>query len=162
MAMCHGKWKQDTSKHKRFCLFYSCWCKLFSKCRRQKELKPRTVYIGMARGQPEKHPRNVIRNQKYSIITFIPKVGGNTVVMSSATTSQLIICSWKALCHQLWTHDKRRGFVMSSFLLLCVCSWCAFRVCLRSSTSSMNFYFIMFRMLCLCVWVVPYLPESLL
>ncbi|XP_076448860.1 putative phospholipid-transporting ATPase IIB isoform X2 [Babylonia areolata] len=52
----------------------SCWCKVFSKCRRKKDLKPRTVYIGMARGPPEKHPRNVIRNQKYSIISFIPKV----------------------------------------------------------------------------------------
>ena len=70
----------------------------------------------------------------------------NTVVMSSVTTSQLIICSWKALRHQLWTHDKKRGFVVSSFLLLCVCCWCAFRACLRSSTSSVNFYSIMFRM----------------
>ncbi|XP_070194788.1 probable phospholipid-transporting ATPase IIB isoform X2 [Littorina saxatilis] len=51
-----------------------CFCKLFSKCRRNRALKPRTVYIGMARGAPEKHPRNVIRNQKYSIISFIPKV----------------------------------------------------------------------------------------
>nr|KAG5712977.1 hypothetical protein BaRGS_021771 [Batillaria attramentaria] len=57
-----------------FNLCSDCWSKLFSKCRRQKELKPRTVYIGLGRGLPEKHPRNVIRNQKYSIITFIPKV----------------------------------------------------------------------------------------
>ncbi|BFZ12719.1 hypothetical protein BsWGS_15758 [Bradybaena similaris] len=51
-----------------------CWNKLFSICCREKELKPRTVHIGLGTSQTEKHPRNVVRNQKYSIISFIPKV----------------------------------------------------------------------------------------
>ncbi|XP_048254813.1 probable phospholipid-transporting ATPase IIB isoform X1 [Haliotis cracherodii] len=52
----------------------SCWSRIFSRCRRQKEYKPRNVYIGLATGPQEKYPRNVVKNQKYSIITFIPKV----------------------------------------------------------------------------------------
>jgi len=58
----------------------SCWTNLCtscckkSVCCRERELKPRTVAIGLRGRQTEKFPRNVVRNQKYSIITFIPKV----------------------------------------------------------------------------------------
>ncbi|KAH9515660.1 ATP synthase subunit 9 [Bulinus truncatus] len=52
----------------------NCWGKLFSICCREKELQPRIVHIGLGTHSTEKHPRNVIRNQKYSIITFIPLV----------------------------------------------------------------------------------------
>ncbi|XP_012936830.1 probable phospholipid-transporting ATPase IIB isoform X3 [Aplysia californica] len=52
----------------------NCWGRVFSVCCREKELRPRTVHIGLGTHQTEKHPRNVVRNQKYSIITFIPKV----------------------------------------------------------------------------------------
>ncbi|XP_078337418.1 putative phospholipid-transporting ATPase IIA isoform X1 [Crassostrea virginica] len=48
-----------------------CWERL---CNRRKEYHPRNVPIGLRRSSDEKYPKNVIRNQKYSIITFIPKV----------------------------------------------------------------------------------------
>ncbi|XP_048762604.1 probable phospholipid-transporting ATPase IIB [Ostrea edulis] len=48
-----------------------CWEKL---CHRNKEYHPRTVPVGLQRSTEEKYPKNVIRNQKYSIISFIPKV----------------------------------------------------------------------------------------
>ncbi|KAK3086037.1 hypothetical protein FSP39_012460 [Pinctada imbricata] len=48
-----------------------CWERL---CKRRKVYKPRTVPIGLHHVPEEKFPKNVIRNQKYSIITFIPKV----------------------------------------------------------------------------------------
>ncbi|XP_059148843.1 probable phospholipid-transporting ATPase IIB isoform X1 [Physella acuta] len=52
----------------------NCLGKIFSVCCREKELQPRVVHIGLGTFQTEKHPRNVVRNQKYSIITFIPIV----------------------------------------------------------------------------------------
>ncbi|KAL3860831.1 hypothetical protein ACJMK2_010896, partial [Sinanodonta woodiana] len=48
-----------------------CWDRL---CKRKKVYKARTVPIGQERVLHEKFPKNVIRNQKYSIITFVPKV----------------------------------------------------------------------------------------
>ncbi|XP_060077984.1 probable phospholipid-transporting ATPase IIB [Ylistrum balloti] len=48
-----------------------CWERL---CRRRKEYKARVVPIGLEKSLDVKFPKNVIRNQKYSIITFIPKV----------------------------------------------------------------------------------------
>lgn len=48
-----------------------CWERL---CNRRKEYHPRNVPIGLQRSSEEKYPKNVIRNQKYSIFTFIPKV----------------------------------------------------------------------------------------
>ncbi len=52
--------------------FFSC-CNMFWRlCCRRKELTSRTVFIG--RESSQKFPPNVIRNQKYSIITFIPVV----------------------------------------------------------------------------------------
>ncbi|GFO25333.1 phospholipid-transporting ATPase [Plakobranchus ocellatus] len=54
----------------------SCWRRVFSLCCRQKELQARTVHIGLGeRANTEtKYAKNVVRNQKYSIITFIPMV----------------------------------------------------------------------------------------
>lgn len=45
---------------------------MWRRCCRQRELRARTIHIG----QPmhEKFPTNVIRNQKYNIITFLPLV----------------------------------------------------------------------------------------
>ena len=43
-------------------------------CRRNKDYKPRSVPIGLEPSSDVKYPKNVIRNQKYSVITFIPKV----------------------------------------------------------------------------------------
>lgn len=48
-----------------------CWERL---CNRRKEYHPRNVPIGLRRSTDEKYPKNVIRNQKYSVFTFIPKV----------------------------------------------------------------------------------------
>ncbi|CAG2238567.1 E7.6.2.1 [Mytilus edulis] len=43
-------------------------------CNREKIYKSRVVPIGLEPNKDEKFPKNVIRNQKYSIISFIPKV----------------------------------------------------------------------------------------
>ncbi|XP_046386255.1 probable phospholipid-transporting ATPase IIB isoform X3 [Ischnura elegans] len=45
---------------------------IWRKCRRQRELKARNIIIGQV--SPEKFPPNVIRNQKYNVITFLPLV----------------------------------------------------------------------------------------
>ncbi|GFS05805.1 phospholipid-transporting ATPase [Elysia marginata] len=54
----------------------SCWRRFFSLCCRQKELQSRTIHIGLGSraNQDTKYAKNVVRNQKYSIITFIPIV----------------------------------------------------------------------------------------
>ncbi|XP_047663840.1 probable phospholipid-transporting ATPase IIB isoform X1 [Tachysurus fulvidraco] len=43
-------------------------------CRRKKELKARTVWLGHPEKCEEKYPKNAIKNQKYNILTFVPGV----------------------------------------------------------------------------------------
>ncbi|XP_051526759.1 probable phospholipid-transporting ATPase IIB isoform X1 [Myxocyprinus asiaticus] len=50
-----------------------CEC-LVHTCRRKKELKTRTVWLGHPEKCEEKYPKNAIKNQKYNIITFVPGV----------------------------------------------------------------------------------------
>ncbi|XP_029446696.1 probable phospholipid-transporting ATPase IIB [Rhinatrema bivittatum] len=57
---------------KLFCT--SCCDWLINVCRRKKELKSRTVWLGYPEKCEEKYPRNAIKNQKYNIFTFIPGV----------------------------------------------------------------------------------------
>uniref|UniRef100_G3VCH8 Phospholipid-transporting ATPase n=1 Tax=Sarcophilus harrisii TaxID=9305 RepID=G3VCH8_SARHA len=52
----------------------SCCDWLINVCRRKKELKARTVWLGCPEKCEEKYPRNSIKNQKYNIFTFIPGV----------------------------------------------------------------------------------------
>ncbi|XP_078608479.1 putative phospholipid-transporting ATPase IIB isoform X1 [Branchiostoma floridae x Branchiostoma japonicum] len=56
----------------------NCWdscCEcLLSRCRRRTEPKPRTVWFNRADRNEERYPPNVIRNQKFNIITFVPGV----------------------------------------------------------------------------------------
>ncbi|XP_044158831.1 probable phospholipid-transporting ATPase IIB isoform X2 [Bufo gargarizans] len=52
----------------------SCCDWLIHVCRRRKELKARTVWLGYPEKCEEKYPRNAIKNQKYNIFTFIPGV----------------------------------------------------------------------------------------
>uniref|UniRef100_A0A674IN88 Phospholipid-transporting ATPase n=1 Tax=Terrapene triunguis TaxID=2587831 RepID=A0A674IN88_9SAUR len=47
---------------------------LINICRRKKELKARTVWLGCPEKCEEKYPRNAIKNQKYNFFTFIPGV----------------------------------------------------------------------------------------
>ncbi|XP_060556239.1 probable phospholipid-transporting ATPase IIB isoform X2 [Ruditapes philippinarum] len=55
--------------------FLETCCKCCLKCCcKKKVFKPRTVPLGLEHLTDEKYPKNVVRNQKYSIITFIPKV----------------------------------------------------------------------------------------
>ncbi|XP_075225291.1 putative phospholipid-transporting ATPase IIB isoform X2 [Lycorma delicatula] len=58
----------------KFFKFLMCGCCqwIWRRCRREKELRARTITIG--RQNTEKFPANVIRNQKYNIITFLPLV----------------------------------------------------------------------------------------
>ncbi|XP_018605797.1 putative phospholipid-transporting ATPase IIB isoform X2 [Scleropages formosus] len=50
----------------------SCCEWLAHTCRRKKELKARTVWLGCPEKCEEKYPRNAIKNQKYNIFTFVP------------------------------------------------------------------------------------------
>ncbi|XP_053520140.1 probable phospholipid-transporting ATPase IIB isoform X5 [Artibeus jamaicensis] len=52
----------------------SCCDWLINICRRKREPKARTVWLGCPEKCEEKHPRNAIKNQKYSIFTFLPGV----------------------------------------------------------------------------------------
>ncbi|XP_028908503.1 probable phospholipid-transporting ATPase IIB isoform X2 [Ornithorhynchus anatinus] len=52
----------------------SCCDWLINICRRKKELKARTVWLGCPEKCEEKYPRNAIKNQKYNVFTFIPGV----------------------------------------------------------------------------------------
>nr|CAD7457737.1 unnamed protein product [Timema tahoe] len=58
--------KADKKNQKRCC----CW--FWRRCCRERELRSRTIVIGQH--SPEKFPANVIRNQKYNFITFLPLV----------------------------------------------------------------------------------------
>ncbi|XP_054619235.1 probable phospholipid-transporting ATPase IIB isoform X4 [Dunckerocampus dactyliophorus] len=52
----------------------SC-CELVARmCRRKKELKSRTVWLGCPEKCEEKFPKNSIHNQKYNVFTFVPGV----------------------------------------------------------------------------------------
>ncbi|KAM9025609.1 putative phospholipid-transporting ATPase IIB isoform 5-T5 [Ara ararauna] len=52
----------------------SCVDWLINLCRRKKELKARTVWLGCPEKCEEKYPKNAIKNQKYNVFTFIPGV----------------------------------------------------------------------------------------
>ncbi|KAK3707412.1 hypothetical protein RRG08_034469 [Elysia crispata] len=67
-------WRLLSLRWAGFCS--SCWRRLFSLCCRQKELQARTIHIGLGSkaNTENKYAKNVVRNQKYSIITFIPMV----------------------------------------------------------------------------------------
>uniref|UniRef100_A0A3Q2XGB8 Phospholipid-transporting ATPase n=1 Tax=Hippocampus comes TaxID=109280 RepID=A0A3Q2XGB8_HIPCM len=52
----------------------SCCDCLVRMCRRKKELKARTVWLGHPEKCEEKFPKNSIRNQKYNFFTFVPGV----------------------------------------------------------------------------------------
>ncbi|CAM1310111.1 ATP9A (predicted) [Pycnogonum litorale] len=57
------------------CIQYSvtkCLTMMFNVCRRKQELKSRTVHIG--RPTSENFSPNIVRNQKYNILTFLPLV----------------------------------------------------------------------------------------
>ncbi|XP_077982097.1 putative phospholipid-transporting ATPase IIB isoform X2 [Glandiceps talaboti] len=53
---------------------YSKLESLKNRCVKKKELKPRTVPIGKRAVYQDKYSPNIIRNQKYSVISFIPLV----------------------------------------------------------------------------------------
>ena len=53
--------------------FYSFCAKMWCFCCRDKALTSRTVWLGRET-EGQKFPPNVIRNQKYSLFSFIPKV----------------------------------------------------------------------------------------
>ncbi|NXD67332.1 ATP9B ATPase, partial [Eolophus roseicapillus] len=57
---------------KFLCTSCSDW--LINLCRRKKELKARTVWLGCPEKCEEKYPKNAIKNQKYNVFTFIPGV----------------------------------------------------------------------------------------
>ena len=52
---------------------------MWRKCRKQREYHQRTVHVGKLplhhQQSATDYPANAIRNQKYSVISFIPKVG---------------------------------------------------------------------------------------
>ncbi|XP_072168686.1 probable phospholipid-transporting ATPase IIB [Diadema setosum] len=52
----------------------SCYDTLKRRCKPEKELYPRTVWLGKPGPRQEKYPPNKICNQKYNIFTFLPLV----------------------------------------------------------------------------------------
>lgn len=56
------------------CSGLSCCEYLAHVCRRKKELKARTVWLGHPEKCEEKYPKNAIKNQKYNVLTFVPGV----------------------------------------------------------------------------------------
>uniref|UniRef100_A0A7N5ZX45 Phospholipid-transporting ATPase n=1 Tax=Anabas testudineus TaxID=64144 RepID=A0A7N5ZX45_ANATE len=56
----------------------SCCDCLAHICRRKKELKARTVWLGCPEKCEEKYPKNAIKNQKYNIFTFVPGVSDSS------------------------------------------------------------------------------------
>uniref|UniRef100_A0A3B5QIV7 ATPase phospholipid transporting 9B n=1 Tax=Xiphophorus maculatus TaxID=8083 RepID=A0A3B5QIV7_XIPMA len=52
----------------------SCCDCLAHVCRRKKEMKARTVWLGRPEKCEEKFPKNGIKNQKYNVLTFVPGV----------------------------------------------------------------------------------------
>ncbi|XP_072323082.1 probable phospholipid-transporting ATPase IIB [Scyliorhinus torazame] len=52
----------------------SCCDCLANICRRKKQLKARTVWLGHPEKCEDKYPRNAIKNQKYNLFTFVPGV----------------------------------------------------------------------------------------
>ncbi|XP_055731938.1 probable phospholipid-transporting ATPase IIB isoform X2 [Salvelinus fontinalis] len=52
----------------------SCCDCLARMCRRTKELKARTVWLGHPEKCEERYPKNAIKNQKYNFFTFVPGV----------------------------------------------------------------------------------------
>ncbi|KAI0213191.1 putative phospholipid-transporting ATPase IIB [Lamellibrachia satsuma] len=64
-----------------FCLACSKCCEIMCfKCRRKKEHQPRTLTLGRETKTKDgpRYPPNIIRNQKYNIITFVPLVCVNS------------------------------------------------------------------------------------
>lgn len=57
-----------------YILFCHCRCCtwMWRRCCRERELRARVIQIGQL--MHEKFPTNVIRNQKYNIVTFLPLV----------------------------------------------------------------------------------------
>ena len=58
-------------------LYISSFCSKMWKncfCCREKELSSRTIWVGREQSSTQKFPPNVIRNQKYSLFSFIPMV----------------------------------------------------------------------------------------
>ena len=45
---------------------------MWRRCCRERELRARVIHIGQV--MHEKFPTNVIRNQKYNVVTFLPMV----------------------------------------------------------------------------------------
>ncbi|XP_066990964.2 probable phospholipid-transporting ATPase IIB isoform X4 [Anabrus simplex] len=65
--MTNGNGQEEAlSEGKRCCHWF------WRRCCRERELKSRSIVVGVP--SPEKFPANVIRNQKYNIITFLPLV----------------------------------------------------------------------------------------
>ncbi|XP_011500135.1 PREDICTED: probable phospholipid-transporting ATPase IIB isoform X2 [Ceratosolen solmsi marchali] len=60
------------SKPRHISSWTRCCTWMWRRCCKEKELRARTIQIGQL--MYEKFPTNVIRNQKYSIITFLPMV----------------------------------------------------------------------------------------
>uniref|UniRef100_A0A8C6US51 Phospholipid-transporting ATPase n=1 Tax=Neogobius melanostomus TaxID=47308 RepID=A0A8C6US51_9GOBI len=70
-----GHQKRLNFSYKKKLLPSSSCCDCLARCcRRKKELKARTVWLGAPEKCEEKYPKNGIKNQKYNIITFVPGV----------------------------------------------------------------------------------------
>ena len=75
------------------CYVYFCSCcdGFCKRCRRSKQYNARTVHLNKPLPRDAKYPPNIIRNQKYSVITFIPLVSQRQRVRYCMSTYSVVM-----------------------------------------------------------------------
>ncbi|NWQ80316.1 ATP9B ATPase, partial [Columbina picui] len=97
---------------KFLCTSCSDW--LINICRRKKELKARTVWLGCPEKCEEKYPKNAIKNQKYNIFTFIPGVRLLTIFLKYCVAVCVVGCGVFVLFCFLFVYAAPlEGFVLT-------------------------------------------------
>ena len=76
-----------------------CCESVWVKCRGRRDYKPRTIYLGRPNPTDQKFAANIIRNQKYSVITFIPLV--DTLLLFRICTTQISLFFFYTLTNHL-------------------------------------------------------------
>ncbi|KAK0175080.1 hypothetical protein PV327_008862 [Microctonus hyperodae] len=91
-------------------MFIRCCTWMWRRCCKPREYRARTIYIG--KPMHEKFPTNVIRNQKYNIITFLP------LVLYQQFKFFLNLCFLIMACSQ-FIPDIRVGYLYTYWGPLC-------------------------------------------
>ncbi|XP_062897549.1 probable phospholipid-transporting ATPase IIA isoform X1 [Mobula hypostoma] len=85
-------------------------------CCRGRDFKPRTVWLGHPEKREQKYPKNIINNQKYNIVTFLPGVLFNQFKYFFNLYFLLLACSQfvpDLRLGALYTYWAPLGFVLA-------------------------------------------------